>query len=165
MDSGIGTYGTTSSSTSEEASLASREYPILPTGVLNEELPLVSGSEVYRRDGKSRLDICEFTLTYRGDCSLELLNLGIVIDDIVYDCTTFVTQHPGGASVVRSFAGKDCSCKFYVHIRCQVKTALIFQLSGQFHRIHGVHNRRKWLPSLRVGRTEGVKNPYPQPKT
>lgn len=37
--------------------------------------------------------------------------LGIVIDDIVYDCTDFIHDHPGGITVLESFGGSECSCK------------------------------------------------------
>lgn len=42
-------------------------------------------------------------------------SLWLVIDEIVYDCTSLVDQHPGGKAVLESFAGKDCSCEY---MRC-----------------------------------------------
>ena len=34
----------------------------------------------------------------------------IVVDDIVYDCSSFIMSHPGGEQVILSFVGEDCSC-------------------------------------------------------
>lgn len=34
---------------------------------------------------------------------------GIVVDDVVLDVTQYQNQHPGGSSIVRGFAGQDCS--------------------------------------------------------
>jgi cytochrome b involved in lipid metabolism len=62
----------------------------------------------------------------------------IVVDNIVYDCTTFLHEHPGGNTVIESFAGQDCS--------------------WQFWRFHNRQHMRDSGLGLRVGRTEGVKN-------
>lgn len=35
--------------------------------------------------------------------------LWIVVDDIVYDCTEFISEHPGGEEVIKSFGGEECS--------------------------------------------------------
>ncbi|KAH7396088.1 hypothetical protein BKA66DRAFT_596603 [Pyrenochaeta sp. MPI-SDFR-AT-0127] len=35
--------------------------------------------------------------------------LYIVVENIVYDCTQFVHDHPGGRQVIESFRGQDCS--------------------------------------------------------
>jgi cytochrome b involved in lipid metabolism len=64
--------------------------------------------------------------------------LYIVIDDIVYDCTQFVHDHPGGHRVIESFRGQECS--------------------WQFWRFHSRDNLNEWGHLLRVARTEGVKN-------
>ncbi|EXJ65967.1 uncharacterized protein A1O5_10943 [Cladophialophora psammophila CBS 110553] len=111
----------------EELGSATGEYHVVQNGLPNQDLPAIPANEVRRRNGKSCPDIW------------------IVIDDIVYDCTIFVNEHPGGDTVIRSFAGKDCS--------------------WQFHRVHGFQKNRKWLPGLRVGQTKGVENPYPKPKS
>ena len=39
----------------------------------------------------------------------------IVVDDIVYDCTSFILCHPGGEQVILSFVGEDCSCMCLFH--------------------------------------------------
>jgi cytochrome b involved in lipid metabolism len=64
----------------------------------------------------------------------------IVVDNIVYDCTDFVLEHPGGETVICSFAGQDCSWQFW-----------------RFH--NSKHMETSGRP-LRVGRTAGVKNRF-----
>jgi len=64
----------------------------------------------------------------------------IMIDDIIYDCTDFINEHPGGTMVIRSFSGEDCS--------------------WQFWRMHSRTHLEHFGKELRVGRTEGTKNPF-----
>ncbi|KAB8231248.1 cytochrome b5-like heme/steroid binding domain-containing protein [Aspergillus alliaceus] len=92
-------------------------------------LPYVSPEEVLKRNGVDQPDIW------------------LVIDDIVYDCTPFLSRHPGGDAVLKSFAGFDCS--------------------WQYHSIHGARRKvsaNRSLEKLRVGWTEGVRNPYSKPE-
>ncbi len=35
--------------------------------------------------------------------------IGIVVENIVYNCTGFIKEHPGGEQVVESFSGDECS--------------------------------------------------------
>jgi cytochrome b involved in lipid metabolism len=67
----------------------------------------------------------------------------IVVDNIVYDCTKFIKEHPGGDTVIRSFIGEDCS--------------------WQFGRFHSKAIMEKWGRPLRVGRTEGIVNRFKEP--
>jgi hypothetical protein len=64
----------------------------------------------------------------------------IVVDNIVYDCTEFADMHPGGYTVIQSFAGKDCS--------------------WQFWRFHNTKIMESKGGPLRIGRTKDVRNPY-----
>lgn len=68
----------------------------------------------------------------------------IVIDDIVYDCTEFVSTHPGGHTIIESFDGENCSWQFWrFHQRSHLEsdgTAL------RIGRTSGVHNRFKEQP-------------------
>ena len=64
----------------------------------------------------------------------------IVIDNIVFDCSDFASEHPGGESVFVSFLGEDCS--------------------WQFWRLHSKNVMEQYGRALRIGRTEGVKNRF-----
>ncbi|KAB8221573.1 cytochrome b5-like heme/steroid binding domain-containing protein [Aspergillus novoparasiticus] len=91
-------------------------------------LPYISPDQVSKRNGVDSPEIW------------------LVIDGIVYDCTSFLSGHPGGEAVLRRFAGFDCS--------------------WQYHAIHGERRKvfaNKSLEKLRVGWTEGVSNPYSKP--
>ncbi|KAI9039879.1 cytochrome b5-like heme/steroid binding domain-containing protein [Aspergillus affinis] len=66
-----------------------------------------------------------------------------VVNNIVYDCTDFIQQHPGGDTVIRSFVGEDCS--------------------WQFWRFHSKEIMDQWGRPLRVGRTEGAENRFSEP--
>ena len=68
----------------------------------------------------------------------------IVIDNIVYDCTDFVLDHPGGEQVIMSFVGEDCS--------------------WQFWRFHSKDTMAQNGLPLRIGRTEGIENRFIEPK-
>ncbi|KAL5342069.1 cytochrome b5-like heme/steroid binding domain-containing protein [Aspergillus crustosus] len=67
----------------------------------------------------------------------------VVVDNIVYDCTPFQHEHPGGPVVIHSFVGQDCSWQFW---RFHSKKHLT------------VHGR-----GLRIGRTSGIKNRFKEP--
>ncbi|KAJ5674305.1 uncharacterized protein N7477_004239 [Penicillium maclennaniae] len=64
----------------------------------------------------------------------------IVVDNVVYDCTKFINEHPGGETVIQSFVGEDCS--------------------WQFWRFHDKTVMEQWGRPLRVGRTEGIRNRF-----
>ncbi|KAH7113973.1 hypothetical protein B0J13DRAFT_574008 [Dactylonectria estremocensis] len=66
--------------------------------------------------------------------------LWIVIDDVVYDCTRFASEHPGGSDVLEPFQASDCSWQFW-----------------RFHRKEDMLGFGK---ALRIGVTKGVQNKY-----
>ncbi|KAH7232918.1 cytochrome b5-like heme/steroid binding domain-containing protein [Fusarium tricinctum] len=69
--------------------------------------------------------------------------LWIIIDDIVYDCTEFIHNHPGGARVIESFRGSNCT--------------------WQFWRFHSEKDLAEFGPSLRIGQTKGIQNKFKEP--
>jgi Cytochrome b involved in lipid metabolism len=103
-----------------------RKYPFLPTSTPNSELPFIPASEV---DSKSK----------ETDSKSEK-DLWIVIDGIVYDCSEFVHNHPGGEEVIKSFKGQDCL--------------------WQFWRFHGKEQMETNGLVLRIGRTGGIRNRF-----
>ena len=96
-------------------------HPFQPTGLEDSELPFIPATIV--RSAKKTLN-----------------RTWIVVDNIIYDCTDFISEHPGGETVIDSFAGQDCSWQFW-----------------RFH--NATHMRDSGRP-LRVGRTAGVKNRF-----
>jgi cytochrome b involved in lipid metabolism len=100
-------------------------YPFQDLSVTDGELPFISSTEVAKRTSRAS-----------G-------GLWIVVDNIVYDCTEFINEHPGGEEVILSFGGQDCS--------------------WQFWRFHGIKEMQKFGKTLRVGRTEGLKNRFKEP--
>lgn len=70
----------------------------------------------------------------------DLGRIWLIVDNIIYDCTDFIAEHPGGETVIDSFAGQDCS--------------------WQFWRFHNATHMKELGRPLRVGRTAGVKNQF-----
>ena len=35
--------------------------------------------------------------------------VGIVVDDIVLDCTSYKKKHPGGKAIMEGFGGQNCT--------------------------------------------------------
>ena len=79
------------------------KYICQPLTVPDEDLPLITSEEVLskRRPG---------ALSGKASHSEERKDYWIVVDDIVYDCTSFILDHPGGEQVILSFVGENCSC-------------------------------------------------------
>jgi cytochrome b involved in lipid metabolism len=108
----------------------SLEFPFLDVSIPDEKLPFISSSQVQeQRPSKSGIS--------------KDRRLWIVVDNVVYDCTHFVSEHPGGDTVINSFVGEDCS--------------------WQFWRFHSNSIMRDFGRPLRVGRTEGVNNRFKEP--
>lgn len=96
-------------------------YPFVYLDVDDEDLPSIPNDEVRAKQ----------------HCGKELW---IVIDNIVYDCSIYVGEHPGGQHVVKSFSGQDCS--------------------WQFWRFHSKELMRDHGRSLRIGKTSNIENRF-----
>ena len=68
---------------------------------------------------------------------------GIVINNVVYDCTKFIFKHPGGQQIIKSFAGAECTWQFY--------------------KFHGSSILKNLGGPLRVGQTENLMNKFTEP--
>lgn len=64
----------------------------------------------------------------------------IVVDDVIYDCSDYIWEHPGGKAVIESFRGENCS--------------------WQFWRFHPKTIMHEFGRPLRIGRTEGIVNRF-----
>lgn len=100
------------------------DYPRQPEDTATESLPMIRAEVVASTQRKGDL-------------------VWIVVNEIVYDCTDFVHEHPGGNTVIESFRGQDCT--------------------WQFWRFHNQKHLREFGHRLRVGRTSGVRNRFPEP--
>ena len=96
-------------------------YPFQPVTLPDTSLPFIAAEVVSA--SKSQPD-----------------RLWIVVDNIVYNCTDFVSEHPGGRTVIQSFHGEDCTWQFW-----------------RFH--NRTHMWGTGRP-LRIGRTAGVTNRF-----
>ncbi|KUL81496.1 hypothetical protein ZTR_09991 [Talaromyces verruculosus] len=105
-------------------------YPFAEESVANENLPLIKPDEVASMEQR-RSKGCDDGRTW------------IVIDQVVYDCTDYMPEHPGGKAILENFSGQCCSWQFW-----------------RFHnRLHMDTYGRK----LRIGRTYGVRNRFIEP--
>jgi cytochrome b involved in lipid metabolism len=100
--------------------------PFAPLRTTDAELPLVPAAHITSKSQRCNEDLGE--------------RLYLVVDNIVYDCTDFMHEHPGGQRVIQSFKGQDCS--------------------WQFWRFHSKDTMADWGRPLRVARTEGVPNKW-----
>jgi len=60
--------------------------------------------------------------------------LWIIVDENVYDVTSFVDEHPGGSKILKRVAGKDAT--------------------KQFWKYHNESVLKKYSPKLKVGSVE-----------
>ena len=98
-----------------------QEYPFQPIDVPDTLLPTIPADIV--RATKQNSD-----------------RLWIVVDNIVFDCTNYVHDHPGGSTVIESFCGENCS--------------------WQFWRFHNKALMQDFGRPLRIGRTHGIANRF-----
>lgn len=84
---------------------------------------------------------------------------GIVVDDIVLDCSEFKNRHPGGKGIIEGFGGQDCSWQVCSHKSIESRLTIL-----QWWMFHSQQVMEKYGRSLRVGRTSGVKNRHVKPE-
>lgn len=97
-----------------------RSYQVVPVRTLDADLPFIDPSIIL--------------------ASKSAKLLWLVIDNVVYDCTAFTSEHPGGSEVLQPFQGSNCS--------------------WQFWRFHGRKEMMKFGKPLRIGHTTGIQNKY-----
>lgn len=127
-----------SSSPSSTSSLY-RKYPYASPSTPDTHLPFIPASEVRLRKPPEAPSASSSPPQNPSPPSTPT-ELWLVIDSIVYDCSAFVAEHPGGEQVLESFRGEDCS--------------------WQFWRFHGKQQMEEFGVPLRVGRTAGVENRF-----
>jgi cytochrome b involved in lipid metabolism len=113
------------------------KYKFQPLDISDEYLPFIPPEEV---SSKRRPGACSGKTSHSEE---EKKDYWIVIDNIVYDCTSFTSEHPGGEQVILSFIGEDCS--------------------WQFWRFHGKNEMEQFGKKLRIGRTSGIPNRFKEP--
>jgi len=79
------------------------KYPLQPLKVSDKDLPFINPEDV---SSKRRPGALSAKTMHEEDKK----DYWIVVDDVVYDCTSFITDHPGGEQVILSFVGENCSC-------------------------------------------------------
>ncbi len=121
---------------SNKSLIKNKKYPFVPDSLSDEALPFIAKEEVLERSKQSK------SKDKPSSNENQENEYWIVIDKVVYDCTDFAPEHPGGEDVIMSFIGEDCS--------------------WQFWRLHGKSVMEQYGRALRVGRTEGIKNRFPE---
>ena len=116
-----------------------RKYPFVATSVTDSALPFIPEAEIAEKRAASAVAASS------GGEPDTAQDLWIVVDSIVYDCTSFIEDHPGGRHEILAFVGEDCS--------------------WQFWRFHNKTHMREIGRPLRIGRTAGVRNRFTEPKS
>lgn len=115
----------------------SKKYPFVPMELPDAQLPFISAEEIRSSAMTTKGSSPKaHTIQFPG-------YVWIVIDDIVYDCSEYITSHPGGEDVMANFSGQDCS--------------------WQFWRFHGAQQMVEFGRQLRIGRTTCIKNRWTEP--
>lgn len=114
-----------------------KDFPFAPESLSDDALPFISKELVIKRGKKGRS--ADHTI---HDDEHQNSEYWIVINNIVFDCSDFASDHPGGKDIILSFVGEDCS--------------------WQFWRLHSKSIMDQYGRGLRIGRTEGIKNRFPE---
>ena len=123
----------------EDSQTESHRYAPVSMDTPDDNLPFIPSNLISAKSRPGRLAIKGKTVT-----DPERHEWWIVVNDIVYDCTDFILEHPGGEQVIMSFIGEDCS--------------------WQFRRFHSKRILDEIARPLRIGRAVGVKNRFKEPK-
>jgi hypothetical protein len=124
--------------TTKSGIVAEREFAFASNSLPDDELPFIAKELILERGQRFKLA----TGTAGDKKPTQSNEYWIVIDNVVYDCSEFAADHPGGESVILSFIGEDCS--------------------WQFWRLHSKSVMEQYGRELRIGRTEGIKNRFPE---
>jgi hypothetical protein len=142
-------WESTKSTTTHIESISDRSEPPLastyshaPLSLPDSELPFIPCHEVMKRKSREAGGLCKSKPASLSNVLLSRVEV-ITIDSIVYDCTEFIDEHPGGAQITESFAGAECS--------------------WQFWRFHGKSQMEDFGKPWRVGRTKGMVNKFKEP--
>ncbi|OQV03122.1 Cytochrome b5-like Heme/Steroid binding domain-containing protein isoform 2 [Cladophialophora immunda] len=131
---------TTPASTSTESD---RQFPFAPESLSDDALPFIPKELVLERGQRVKSQDQRAADDGKPAGMRDDHEHWIVIDNVVFDCSDFISEHPGGQQVILSFVGEDCS--------------------WQFWRLHGKNIMEQYGRALRIGRTEGIKNRFVEP--
>jgi len=93
----------------EHVEHAIQHRPRLSTRLPPSQLPHITAEEVAREGSGKDGRLCKASHIMPKRLGLILISLGLVVDSVVYDCSDFVSSHPGGPAFIRGFASQDCS--------------------------------------------------------
>jgi nitrate reductase (NAD(P)H) len=94
--------------------------PAKAAGAVTDDLPPWDGKPAVRdADGKRQFNAREVALHNKKD------DMWVIIDGNVYDVTSFLPRHPGGAEPIELYGGKDSTAEFDIlHDRKVLRTHL-----------------------------------------
>lgn len=113
------------------------QYLFAPESLKDSELPYISKDEVLSKRRPGAIAAGNWLDKDRKD-------FWIVVDNVILDCTEFISDHPGGEQVILSFVGEDCS--------------------WQFWRFHDRNIMEQYGKPLRIGRTDGALKRFTEPQ-
>ncbi|KAM0747621.1 cytochrome b5 [Meredithblackwellia eburnea MCA 4105] len=119
-----------------------RRKKLLP----REPIPELVEIALNGREVADESDLPSFTAEEISEHDCVEQGLWIVVEDRVYDVTTYVGIHPGGPEVFKNFVGKDCT----------------WQVVWLWH---NKRHLQEWSDALLIGIADPAPpNPFPKPK-